>query len=126
MLQFSQSDTSVNIILTLRELISLSNPNYLFVFTHVTTKEVVAFVKLYGDDQSAFPDRYNSFNINPSALFSTPGEWHYRVYEQSSNNNTNPALAGAIIETGKMILDKAAAFAFTQYAGSTTYKTYKG
>jgi hypothetical protein len=101
MLQFSQSDTNVNIIVTLQELTSLNAPNYLFVFTHVTTKQVVAFVKLNNQDLSAYPNRYNEFNLNPLAIFSTPGEWHYRVYEQASSSNIDPALSGAVIERGK-------------------------
>jgi hypothetical protein len=106
--------------------VSLNNPNYLFVFTHVTTKEVVAFVKLHSDDLSAFPDRYNKFNLNPSLLFVTPGEWHYRVYEQASSSNIDPALSGAVIERGKLILDKAVPFAFTDYDSATNFKTYNG
>jgi hypothetical protein len=125
MLQFNQSDNNVNIIVTLQELVSLSSPNYLFVFTHVTTKQVVAFVKLNTDDLSAYPTRYNSFNINPSSLFTTPGEWHYRVYEQLSNSNIDPALSGAVIERGKMILDHAE-LNFSKYEAGTNFKVYNG
>jgi hypothetical protein len=125
MLQFSQSDTNVNIIVTLQELTSLNAPNYLFVFTHVTTKQVVAFVKLNNQDLSAYPNRYNEFNLNPLAIFSTPGEWHYRIYEQASNSNIDPALSGAVIERGKMMLDHPA-LNFSKYESGTNFKTYDG
>ena len=128
MLEFKQNDTAAILIMTLTESVSIDSPNYLFVFTHVLTKDVVAFVKLFTDDESLFKSRYNQFTINPSVLFSgkPPGEWHYKIYEQVSAVNINPALSGAILEYGKMILDRATEFAFAKYDAATTYKAYNG
>jgi len=128
MLQFKQDDTDVKIILTLTENVTLDVPYYLFVFTHVLTKDVVAFVKSIADDESGFPARYNQFSVNPGVVFAgtQPGHWHYKVYEQESAVNINPAQAGGILEYGKLIIDRAVEFAFTQYHSPTTYKTYNG
>lgn len=128
MLEFKQDDTVVALILTLTELATLVAPNFLFVFTHVTTKDQVAFVKLDGDDESTHPDRYNQYTINPAILFAgmPPGEWHYRIYEQVSTTNLDPTLAGGLVEDGKLLLNRPVDFAFTKYDSPTTYKTYNG
>lgn len=128
MLEFKQNDTSKAIILTLKELESIDSPNYLFVFTHIETNDKVSFVKLNSDEESSYKNRYNQFTINPSVLFAGkhPGEWHYRVYEQVSDSNTDPALSGSVIENGKLMLLRSADFEFTKYESATTFKTYNG
>lgn len=128
MLQFKQDDTSVVMILTLTELVTLTTPYYLFVFTHVTTKSVVAFVKSEVDDESDYPGRYNQFIIDAYAVFDgeQPGEWHYKVYEQESAINIDPDQSGGLLEEGKLILDRATDFEYTMYDQSTSYKVYNG
>lgn len=129
MLQFSQVATSATIILTLTELVTIPEPYYLFVFTHVTTKEVVAFVKSEADDESDYPERYNQFVVDAEALFEgkQPGEWHYKVYEQDNPDNLNiPDNEEGLLEMGKLLLDRATEFEYTMYEGTTSYKTYNG
>jgi len=128
MLEFKQSDTAVALILTLSELVTLTAPNFLFIFTHVLTKDQVVFIKMDGDDESVHPDRYNQYTINPSILFAgkQPGEWHYTIYEQASASNLDPDLAGEIVENGKLILDRATDFSFEKYDSPTSFKTYNG
>lgn len=128
MLQFKQDDTTASIILTLRELQTIADAFYLFVFTHVTTKDVVSFVKSQADDLSGFQDRYNEFTIAPNVLFAglPTGQYNYTIYEQASNTNTNVSLTGAAIEYGKIILERAVDFAFAGYEPATTYKGYDG
>lgn len=128
MLQFRQNDTAVAIILTLTELITLPEPNFLFVFTHVTTKDKVAFVESAIDDESNYLDRYNEFTINPAVLFAgmQPGEWHYQVFEQEDAVNLDPALAGGVLEYGKMILERPTDFVYSLYDSPSTFKTYNG
>lgn len=128
MMQFAQDDITAELILTLTENVSISTPYYLFVFTHVATKEVVSFIKYSGADESAYPQRYNQFTIDPSTVFTgkQPGEWHYRIYEQASDTNTDTTLSGAVIEYGKMILDRATEFEFTKYEAATSFNTYNG
>lgn len=128
MLQFKQDDTSAEMILTLTEKVTLTDPYYLFVFTHVTTKDVVAFVKSVADDESGFQSRYNKFTIDPSTVFEDklPGEWHYKVYEQEDAENTDVTLAGDEIECGKLMLLPVNEFEFSKYDSPTTYKVYNG
>lgn len=128
MLQFKQDNTAAVMILTLTEFVTLTAPYYLFVFTHVTTKSVVAFVKAEIDDQSDYPQRYNQFTIDASVVFANQrtGEWHYKVYEQASSTNTDPGLSGGLLEEGKLILDRSTEFAYVQYDSATSFKTYNG
>jgi hypothetical protein len=128
MLQFFQDEDEVIILLTLTELVTIATPYYLFVFTHVTTKEEVIFVKAESDDESEYPQRYNQFTINAVELFEgkQPGEWHYKIYEQDNDTNTEPELSGTVLEYGKLILDRAVGFEFTMYDQAQTFKTYNG
>jgi len=128
MLRFKQNDAAVAIILTLSELVTIPEPNYLFVFTHVLTRDVVSFAKLNTDDQSDYPDRYNEFTIDPATLFAgkQPGEWHYQVFDQEYAENTDPAQTNGLIESGKMILDRSTDFAYTPYDSTASFKTYNG
>lgn len=128
MLQFRQDDTAAVMILTLTEKVTVDTPYYLFVFTHVTTKDVVKFIKAEADDESEYPARYNQFTINAATVFADqqPGEWHYKAHEQASAVNLDPSLAGIILEDGKLILDRSTEFEYNMYEGTTSYKTYNG
>lgn len=127
MLECNKSDTSAKLIVTLTEKQTISEPNYLFVFKHVLTKEIVTKIFLSTDDESLFRQRYNSFEINPSVLFgdNQTGEWHYMIYEQESDTNAEPALSGELLEEGKfMLLNES--FEYEQYNGATAFKSYGG
>lgn len=128
MLQFKQDETTAVIILTLTELVTIDMPYYLFEFTHVTTKDIVTMIRAEADDESNYPDRYNQFTIDASALFGAyqTGEWHYRVYQQTSSTNTDPELTSGLLEYGKLLIDRATEFEFTMYEQSQTYKAYNG
>lgn len=121
-LQFKQSDTTATLILTLSENVSISNPYFLFVFTHVLTKEKVKFI---AEDISLFKNRYNKFTINPSASFlgKPIGEWHYKVYEKPDNNTEE---TGNVLEYGKLKIERATDFSFTKYNEATGFKAYNG
>jgi hypothetical protein len=120
MLKSKQSDTSVKLILTLTELQTTSAPNYYFVFTHVLTKQAVAFTLANAQDESLYKSRYNRFTINPSSVFANKptGEWHYKVYENDAN--------GVLLEQGKMILESATDFSYSKYESDSSFKTYNG
>ena len=115
-------------IFTLTENVSLNNPYFLFVFTHILTKKKVKFVKSSGDDESNYPERYNQFTINMPVVFDGApiGQYNYTVYEQTSNSNTDESLTGAPLEYGKLIIDRTTPFTFTKYNAPTTYATYNG
>lgn len=119
MLQFKSDSDNERIIVTLTELVTANDPIYVFTFTHVVTKEVVTFTKTTDDDFSNYPERYNEFQINPSAIFAgyQVGEWHYIVTEQQT---------ATVLEYGKLYLDRGNDFSFTKYDNATTFKTYNG
>ena len=114
-------------ILTLTENVTINDPYYLFVFTHVTTKEKVKFTKFESQDESNYPTRYNQFTIDASVIFTGKpvGEWHYKVYE-ASTNSTDEATAGTVLEYGKLMLDREVEFSYSQYNESQTFKVYNG
>ncbi len=124
MLHLTKGQTD-NIVVTLTEKATLTNPNWLFIFESRLTNETISFVVLGSADLSAYKDRFNSFNIVTNTYFGskTSGEYTYTIYEQASSSNTNPALATGIVEVGQMNLKDATDFAFTSYANTTnTYK----
>jgi len=122
MIYLSKGATS-QIILTLKEKQTLSSPNYLFVFTHRGSNIEVKFVLLNNQDTSAFKDRFNEFSIVTNTHFATQdsGEYEYEIYEQTSANNTNPANATGLIETGIMRLNDSSTFSFTKYQPNNTF-----
>jgi hypothetical protein len=116
-----------DIIVTLTELKTLNEPYYLFVFTHITTKEVVTFIKSESDDLSDFTDRFNKFSV-PSTVFEDKpvGQYEYQVYEQESDSNTDPDNTTSLIEVGKAELKTDSPFTITEYSPETTYIEYAG
>lgn len=128
MLQFDQNDTAAELILTLTEFVTIPTPYYLFVFTNVTTKDQVKFIKAEADDQSNYQQRYNKFTINSAVVFANQlsGEWHYKIYQQMSSTNTDPDAADGILEYGKLILNRSTEFSYTMYDQAQTYKAYNG
>ena len=128
MIELNQGTTSEIIIVTLTEAVTLLEPYYLFVFTHVTTKNIITFIKSIDDDESDYPERFNQFTIDTSVVFNSqpPGEWHYTIYEQESNSNTDPVGAAGILEYGKMYLLRTTPFEFSIYDKPVTFKTYNG
>ena len=133
MLELTKGSASEKIIVTLTEKITLSDPYFLFIFTHTLTGQVVNKIFAPADDESDYPTRYNKFDIVTVTLFPTAtvpvGEWLYRAYEQASSTNTDPDLATTLVESGKLILYPVAGqeFEYTnEYDESQTFKSYQG
>ena len=114
------------VVLTLTEKVTITDANYLFVFTNRTTNEIVKFVVLSANDQSSNTDRFNQFLIDVDTYFSTAndGWFKYEIYEQASDSNLVVASAGDIIETGLMLLTDGSPISFTKYSQDITFKTY--
>lgn len=127
MIVLTKGRTAEDIIVTLNEKKTLSSGYYLFVFTNFTTKAVVNKIYSFLEDESDYPERYNSFPLNTSTVFSTAqtGQWSYDVYEQASSSNTDVTGLNKV-ETGVMVLKPATAFAFEEYSTTTTFKQYAG
>ena len=124
MLHLTKGQTET-VILTLKEKQQLVNSNFLFYFKSKVNNTEVKFVVLAADDLSGYKDRFNEFSIVVNTYFANalPGEYGYTIYEQASSNNTNPALAFGIVETGQMALNDSTDFEFTTYNATTnTYK----
>ena len=127
MILLTAGQTAEGIIVTLNEKKTISSPYYLFVFTHITTKDVVKKIINSADDESSYPERFNQFTIDTSAVFlnSKVGEWNYNVYEQESDSNTDTDGLNEV-EQGIMKLQPADNFEYEQYEPTTSYKTYGG
>lgn len=123
MIYLTKGQTS-DVIVTLTEKQTLAAPNYLFYFINRTSNEVVKFVKLFASDISSHKERYNKFSIDAQHEFHNKlaGEWTYYIYEQTSANNTNPAQATSLLETGILRLNDSSNFAFTEYDTDNTFK----
>jgi hypothetical protein len=127
MIVLTLGETSEEIICTLTERRTLTGGYYLFVFTNVTTRGIVNKIYAVTEDTSAYPDRFNSFDIDTDTVFTgqSTGEWRYEVYEQNSSNNTTVTNLTRL-ESGIMLLKPASDFTFTEYSGTTTFKQYGG
>lgn len=113
------------IVVTLTEKCTLPAPNYLWVCTSRSTKEVVKFILLGSNDLTNASYRYNKFLFTTNSAFSTAtnGEWSYIVYEQTSSNNLDPTLATGIVEKGQLTVNDSSQFAFKTYTNvNNTYK----
>ena len=124
MLTLTLGNTTDNIVLTLAEKTTISNANYLIVFKHITNKVTVRKVLLNSSDLSTHKTRYNEFAFTTN-LFTIPGQYNYKVYEQASTTNTNET-GLTEVENGKAIVNKATEFAYTKNEPTTTFKTYAG
>lgn len=120
--------TAETIIVTLNEKRTLTTGYYLFLFTHYTTKEIVTKIYNFTEDDSAYPDRFNSFEINTSVVFSgrPTGQWKYSIYEQASSSNTDTDLALTEVEKGILTLKPATEFSYIKYNEPSIYTAYNG
>lgn len=130
MLRFDKSDIVFFITVTLTELTEPLNPlYYLFVFTHIETKQGIKKIFSSLDDLSEYKYRYNKFRVTNALDFfgSSPvGHYVYKVYEQSDNDNTD-TVNKPVVEEGRMFLsDYQNRFQLDEYTTQTDYKSYNG
>jgi hypothetical protein len=95
-----RKNTNSNIVLTLEENRTLTNPYYLFEFKNEMSLQNVYFI---APDITIAVERYNEFIITETSgtpdytsgtvELSPEGMWTYRVFEQLSSTNLNPSLA---------------------------------
>lgn len=89
---------SKNWYLTLTEKVTITNPYFLFAFTHRLTNEVTTVIL---SDISTHKERYNEFAVVEGSTFTLDaGEFEYQVYAQTSPSNLSPALANELVESG--------------------------
>ena len=126
MLLLNKNNAVDNIIVTLFEKRLLAVAVYLFVFENVTTRSIVTFFKTESEELSATTERFNSFNISTSTLFTgDEGQYQYRIYEAPDSTTTDTTGLN-LLECGKMLLQKSAPATVKAYTPTTTYKGYGG
>ena len=100
-------NTANTLIFTLRELTTISNPNYLFCFQSLSTK---VFYYCIMAELSTNLNRYNEFiftegvdlPLSGSLVLEDLGTYNYKVYQQASATNLDPLLSGSMVEYGLM------------------------
>ncbi len=117
MINLTKGNTSQSIIFTGTEQCLLNNPYFLFIFTSRQTKNEVSFI---GTNISAYTTRYDEVVINPVTKFANEkcGLWDYKIYEQLSSSNTDPAGLNEV-EEGYMKLLPETEFEPTFYTGQS-------
>jgi hypothetical protein len=126
MVLFRKGQTET-VVLTLSERQTITDANYLFVFTSRSTNEVVKFVIVNSSDESTDKTRYNQFDIVVNTYFADylEGWWSYAVFEQASTTNTDPTLAEGLLEKGLMFLREVSSDrTFNTFNNATTFKQY--
>ena len=93
---------------------TIANPNYLFSFQHILSKEKVQF---FPKNISTSTNRYDEFEFNegiapsnytgdvPYEIFPYPGQYYYSVYEMFNTNSTNPQYAFDKLEEGRAVVE---------------------
>jgi len=93
---------------------TIANPNYLFSFQHILSKENVRF---YPKNISTSTNRYDEFEFNegaepvgytgdvPYEVFPYPGQYYYGIYEMFNTGSTNPQYAFNKLEEGRCIVE---------------------
>lgn len=97
---FIYRDTATDVVLTLSQSSTISNPYYLL---KVTSNFNESFTPIYEElTLSVETERYDEFTLN----FDIPkGEYTYTVYECEDPNPTDETDATGVVDTGLMIVD---------------------
>jgi hypothetical protein len=95
-------------VVTVSQNATIPNPEWLFSFTHIFSKQQVRFIPT---DISSHKVRYDEFiftegNGVGKIQFPYEGEYTYGIYQNAVGNygNLNPAQSQGIIETGTALL----------------------
>ena len=92
------------LVVTVSQNAELLNPEWLFSFTHIFSKDQVRFI---APNVSVHKSRYDEFIITEGTNsgdvnFPFQGLYTYGIYEQpSGSGNLNPALAYNLVESGQ-------------------------
>lgn len=119
---YFERNTPSEIILTLQEKVTISNPYYWFVFTHRGTNQVASFLLSSEDDETEAIERYNQFTILPNVRFVDipDGEFVYTIYQVTSPITINEDV---LLETGIARVYTTDNFEYTQYETNNTFIT---
>ena len=96
-----------SLVVTVSQNSEITNPEYLFSFTHIFSKQQINFLPI---DVSTHKSRYDEFyfvegNGVGEVRFPYEGQYTYVIYEQpSGSGNLNPNLATNAVEYGDATL----------------------
>jgi len=94
-------------VVTVSQNATIANPEWLFSFTHIFSKQQVRFIPT---DISSHKVRYDEFIFVEGTgvgqiQFPYEGQYTYGIYQQpTGSGNLNPALSQGLIETGTSLL----------------------
>jgi hypothetical protein len=130
-MQLITRGTNNTIIFTLKEKQTLTNPYFLFELKYrgdgTTVKTFIV------SDNSIYSDRYNQFlvtEVNAGSEILTSGtvnlqnvgEWHYRIFEQTSSSNLQVANTISQLENGIiMVLPSGSSTSYTHQISDNSY-----
>lgn len=104
---YINKDEVNNIVLTLSEVSTLSNPYYLFVFQNEMNPESDQILFTTADI-STYPERFNQFLLDePVDVELVKGQYSYFVYESLVLPVTIEDTTGIVIEEGRMVVSGA-------------------
>jgi len=129
-----QQNTVNDVVLTLRELTTIENPFYLFVFTSDDTNISKIFT---GVDISTNVNTYNEFNIELTSgaedlldsVINLPykGYYTYNIYSMVTEGNLDINNVTELVESGKVYVNDTVKPVKTTYAGGNNTKAvYNG
>jgi hypothetical protein len=124
MIRLTKGATST-IICTLAEKQTITDANFLFVFTSRMTNEQIKFVLVSAADVSTNKTRWNEFAIVTNTYFGNyqEGWYNYEVYEQESTTNTDPT-GLTLVEAGEMFLTDGQEVTTEQFNNDVTFTMY--
>lgn len=104
---YINKDEVNNIVLTLSEVSTLTNPYYLFVFQNEMNPESEPIL-FTTPDISTYPERFNQFLLDePVDVELVKGQYSYSVYESLVPPVTIEDTTNQIIEEGRMVVSGA-------------------
>ena len=127
-----QENAVNNVVLSLREVSTLTSPYYVFVFTNDDTGVSKIFT---GIDISTNVVRYNEFNIevNPvedledSVVDLEKGFYKYKIYTTAVQNDLDLSNVEGLVESGKVYVDGDELLVKAFYSGGNNTKVvYNG
>ena len=129
-----QQDSLNDVVLTLREMTSITNPYYLFEFISDDTNDTKIFT---GVDISTNVNRYNEFTIELTSgvedLFNSvitlpyKGYYQYNIYSQVDEFNLDLANITELVEMGKVYVNDTVTPVKKSYSGGNKTKVvYNG
>lgn len=95
-----QRDAATTFVITVTELTTISNPEYLFEFIEEQTDESYYCIL---SDTSLYTGRYNEFTITDGTDLNFPidGYYTYKVYEQSNGSGNLDPTGLTMVEEGR-------------------------